>query len=384
MPTREMIMLDDIGLVTGPDAYAEFTTLNAVVAAVGADPVTVIVNRTLTADTVTVPVNLVLMFFGDGEISVNPVQTVTGNGYIWAVAQTIFVGAGAFNLNTYPQNEAWWGNADDFTVGDGAGGAITIDVMETALLAADAAQNIIIGNNTVATDYLDLQVDGYVGVNPQVGGVSPFQTVVTNFATETLDPAGAITVRLPTADVPEGYKKAIINQSTNLITIESSYGVATVDTIYEGIIICEALQALPTAAAHWRVIRVYEEYSDTITMTWTGGETDTTTMRLSRVGAGGGDTVNFQLNSFGQTSVTSSGLATSGVGDVPASFRPTAPAEPLAGVRDNGAIGVDPGRLFVSGVGTLELSETIAGGGFAGGAGGNTGLHLYISTSWVI
>ena len=126
MPTRNVVMVDDLGLVTGPTAYAAYTTLNQVIAAVGADDITVVVNRQLTADNDTVPANLTLLFMRNGEVSVNVGQTVTGNGPVIADDHQIFTGLGTFTLNTYPQNQAWWGNPDDFSIGDGAGAGFDV------------------------------------------------------------------------------------------------------------------------------------------------------------------------------------------------------------------------------------------------------------------
>ncbi len=74
---RITVMIDDLGLITGPTAFGRLTTLAQVVAAVGADDLTVIVNREITAITQNVPGNLQLDLRQAGTLNVGAGQTVT-------------------------------------------------------------------------------------------------------------------------------------------------------------------------------------------------------------------------------------------------------------------------------------------------------------------
>lgn len=91
----------------------------------------------------------------------------------------------------------------------------------------------------------------YVGVNPEVGGSSPFQLTIAQKRHQILNPAGAITVKLPTTDVAAGEVWKITNQSTNVITIQSSDGSAIV-SLGKGSLEFTALQTTPTGSSHWQ------------------------------------------------------------------------------------------------------------------------------------
>lgn len=91
----------------------------------------------------------------------------------------------------------------------------------------------------------------YVGTNPEVGGSTPFQLTVAHKRVQVINPAGAITVLLPTTSLKQGERLKIVNRSTNLVTIQSSG--ANELAVIKGNSFVEfiALQDTPTSAAHW-------------------------------------------------------------------------------------------------------------------------------------
>ena len=66
-----------------------------------------------------IPANITLNFLQGGSLDVANGKTLTINGYVIASALQIFTGAGTVTLNTYPHQEAWWGNPQEFDLGTG-------------------------------------------------------------------------------------------------------------------------------------------------------------------------------------------------------------------------------------------------------------------------
>jgi hypothetical protein len=93
----------------------------------------------------------------------------------------------------------------------------------------------------------------YVGTNPEVGGSSPFQMVSTNKRISVINPAGAITQKLPTTNILVGDIWTVINRSTNVVTFQSSGG-EQICASKQGRQCFLALQNTPTDAAHWLLL----------------------------------------------------------------------------------------------------------------------------------
>lgn len=108
----------------------------------------------------------------------------------------------------------------------------------------------------------------YVGTNPEVGGSSPFQMLVANKRVQVLNPAGAITVRLPTTGVKAGESFKIVNRhASNLITIQSSDS-DQMFVLGKGCLTVRALQDTPTDETHWYIEEViYQAYFDAVRTT---------------------------------------------------------------------------------------------------------------------
>lgn len=105
----------------------------------------------------------------------------------------------------------------------------------------------------------------YVGTDPEVGGSTPFQLTNSHKRIQVINPAGAITVKLPTTNIKAGESVTIVNRSTNLVSIQSSDGDA-VEAIQTGFVRCIALQDTPTDTTHWVVAGVQESGSWTAHM----------------------------------------------------------------------------------------------------------------------
>jgi hypothetical protein len=89
------------------------------------------------------------------------------------------------------------------------------------------------------------------GVTVTVTSATPITLVYTSTGMQVLTGSTAQLVTLPTTSVIAGAKWAIINNSTAAVTVQSS-GANTVEIIAAGTSgIFAALQATPTAAAHW-------------------------------------------------------------------------------------------------------------------------------------
>lgn len=154
----------------------------------------------------------------------------------------------------------------------------------------------------------------FVGTNPEVGGSSPFQLVSANSTTQVINPAGAITVRLPSTGILTGEKWTIQNRSTNLVSITSQDG----DALYAinlGDITYVALQDAPTDATHWQLVSVNDEVSGTIGST--GDFSSGGTYRIVR----SGKTVTMAISSA--TAHSSLVTPTTATGFIPTKFAPT-------------------------------------------------------------
>jgi len=96
----------------------DYNNLAECVDAIGANDATIFIpdQHTITDD-LTIPSNITLRIIQGGSISVNAGKTVTINGQIDAGGYQIFEGAGTVVVNTYPQQEAWWGNPQEWDFG---------------------------------------------------------------------------------------------------------------------------------------------------------------------------------------------------------------------------------------------------------------------------
>lgn len=116
----------------------------------------------------------------------------------------------------------------------------------TDMITADAVAGTVSVTGTMITA-------DYVGTNPEVGGSTPYQLTISNKRHQVINPAGAITIKLPTIGTVASDKWTITNRSSNIVSIQSSGGNA-IDSIAIGYITLIALVNAPTAAADWLVL----------------------------------------------------------------------------------------------------------------------------------
>lgn len=231
----------------------------------------------------------VLSTNGSGVLDWASAATVPAEGYVYSNGSALatvgdFAGdankvAGinsAANAPEYKSLLAGTGGTD-FAVAHAAG-SITYNLPD----AGPSARGVV---TTGAQSFAGLKTFSggissveFIGTNPEVGGSSPFQLTTSHKRSQTINPAGAITVRLPaTAEVGEIW--VIRNRSTNLVTVESSggneltfaaaaSGSAGSASIRTGYVIVQALDATPTTAAEWLVLEAYERGTFTATLSW--------------------------------------------------------------------------------------------------------------------
>lgn len=100
------------------------------------------------------------------------------------------------------------------------------------------------------------QLGGFVGTNPQVGGSSPFQLTAAHARDQTINPAGAVTVKLP-SDVKAGEEVTINNRSANTATIQPSGDSNTFALVINGTLTAKAVVDNPTGLSDWFVKNYY-------------------------------------------------------------------------------------------------------------------------------
>lgn len=109
----------------------------------------------------------------------------------------------------------------------------------------------------------------YVGTNPEVGGSTPFQLLSSHKRVQVISPAGAITVKLPSSNILAGEVVRIVNNSDQVVTVQSS-GAQTIETFRDGFVEIVALVNAPTAATGWLIRDVSDRGSWTPTITTDG------------------------------------------------------------------------------------------------------------------
>ena len=210
---------------------------------------------------------------------------------------------------------------------------------------------------------------GFLGTNPEVGGSSPFILTVAHNRFQVINPATAVTVRLPTTGVLAGETWTIMSRSTtDDTTIASSDGTG-ITAVRTGFVTLMALQATPTAPSHWLVINVSETYTRNINSEWStmNNSGGTTTLRVSRTRHG----VQMHVQQvFGSAFATAQTNATPAV--IPSRFCPTdavVASIPIfmnaGGYNSNGHVTIgSSGTITIEGdsVGTTSFTSGVSGG----------------------
>lgn len=151
----------------------------------------------------------------------------------------------------------------------------------TSVMEMDSTNGISVSSKFRATS--GVISEEYVGVDPEVGGSSPFQLVNGNKRKQMIAPTGAITVKLPSTGIKSGEVWEIHNRGGNTVTIQSQDG-DSFDIIAAGYLIVTAIQDTPTDATHWFKNDVYENvsFSGTPTGARTSGSVNCKAIRMNR------------------------------------------------------------------------------------------------------
>jgi len=157
------VCVDALAAYGASAAAKNLTTLSAAVSAVGSGTAGILIapGTWTVDDDLTVPSGVTLIFPPGASLSIANGKTVTCNGRVLADSRQVFAGSGTFTLNTYPQDDAWWGNTAALILSTGAGG--TIKVPWSGLVTTDG--DILYYNGT---SLVRLGV-GAIGTYLQVG-----------------------------------------------------------------------------------------------------------------------------------------------------------------------------------------------------------------------
>lgn len=127
----------------------------------------------------------------------------------------------------------------------------------------------------------------YVGTDPEVGGSTPFQLTGAHKRVQVINPAGAITVKLPTTGILAGEHVRVVNRSLFDVTVQSS-GANALGVANNAALEFVALQNTPTSAAHWAD---YRRVQDQATLYVGQGPGAFATLALAIAAAVAGNTI---------------------------------------------------------------------------------------------
>lgn len=146
-----LLSLCVLGYTTWTNAY-EYNTFEDTLTSIGGNEGTIMIaSEQAVTDNLIVPANIMLRFIQGGTLNVSVGKTVTINGNVEAPPVEIFIGAGTVVVNTYPQQDAWWGLAQEFNFG------------VADIIAQNIDQNLLqVSSPTFVTAKLTGLTDGYV------------------------------------------------------------------------------------------------------------------------------------------------------------------------------------------------------------------------------
>lgn len=141
-------------------SVGDYASLSAAVTAIGATATRLLIDEaiTVTADLV-VPANIVLEQVEPGTITVNPGQTLTVTTAPIASSRQWFLGSGTVTVLGYPQDQAWWGNAQRID-------ASNFNIKAASVLASPYMIQNVSFTATVGSKALTIALKGIDGNNP--------------------------------------------------------------------------------------------------------------------------------------------------------------------------------------------------------------------------
>lgn len=131
--------------------------------------------------TFAVPANVTLHFLHGGSFDIDGGETITINGPVISSPLQIFTGAGTAVVTTYPHQEAWWGNAQEWDFGTATivSGGITLtgnliipDAGTIGSVSDPSAITIAADGKLTFTDDLTVNEDIIIGDGKYIGSAS--------------------------------------------------------------------------------------------------------------------------------------------------------------------------------------------------------------------
>jgi hypothetical protein len=177
---------DNLYFSAGPDyvtqlAIGNYASLAEAVTAIGTDSARLLINEPITvAADLSVPANIILERIEPGTITVNPGVTLTIVSAPLSDATQWFYGTGTVAITGYPQDQAWWGNAQRTDVTTLR--AISDSYIQTApIFSYVGSFHNLSFTATVASKALTIDLKGTDGNNP-----SSLNTVKIGFRSSTI------------------------------------------------------------------------------------------------------------------------------------------------------------------------------------------------------
>ena len=131
--------------------------LAAAVMSVGSTPSTLLIlTEQDVTSTITIPANVTIQMVKGGSIHVSSGHTVTVSGNVSGVPTQWFYGPGTIVVNTYPQDKAWWGSAEQWVVNDQRVMSLVGEIKAWAGSTAPAGWLLCYGQAVSRTTYSSL------------------------------------------------------------------------------------------------------------------------------------------------------------------------------------------------------------------------------------
>jgi len=230
---RVTIMHDDLGLITGPSSAPLYSTLEAVLAQVGVEPIRVLVAGPLTASAdLSVPANVTLEFTGEGTLAPVSGKTVTILGHVFAPARQVFTGAGTvvFNSSSCVIFPGWWGTGSGVRIG-----SLASDTVEVVTLNAGLVQTDSVNAGTVQAT--TLAASGNVTAGNQVRAVEVYEGTMRVGTDRVAKSGDTMTGPLYLWNMPEGdfeaasrgYVLDIFRSFQATVEQSSGFGIVVID-----------------------------------------------------------------------------------------------------------------------------------------------------------
>jgi hypothetical protein len=158
-----------------------YASLSAAVTAIGSTSTRLLINEAITiAADLTVPANIILERVEPGSITVNPGVTLTLVSAPLSDATQWFLGSGTVAITGYPQDRAWWGEAERIDAGG-------FNIKAASVLASPYTVQNLSFTATVSSKALTVSLKG-------IDGNAPSATNPINIAFRSATATSSVTV----------------------------------------------------------------------------------------------------------------------------------------------------------------------------------------------